>query len=214
MHARTFITAAAIAAAAVPAADAAVVAFEAESGTFSGTQGFNTVSDPDAFGDQAITNSVNSSSNMDSIAAYTVNFSEAGTYDLFARYKVADDGQAAPSNDSFFVSFSFPSNTASDVVNGLPGQQGEYVVTNLSATSANGGPFDPAPTYTITSSNQTATFRVAGREDGLVLDAFAFVSGDDVATFDEAAFAAAIPEPASAAVAAAGLGLLTLRRRR
>ena len=121
------------------------------------------------------------------VAGYTVNFPEAGTYDLYARVRVAaganDDslfygnglGVKSPTtttdwvlcNNLWNVGFSNPS----DVVTGAGTvQSGVWKWINLSRFNGGASPIN----FTVTSENLTQTFQIGGREDGLDIDQLVF----------------------------------------
>jgi uncharacterized repeat protein (TIGR03803 family) len=169
---------------------AGIVVFEAESGTLgsnftNGTDGatqFISIS----------TDTVNSGNpgNANRVATYTVNFPEAGTYNLFARVLVGPGGF---NDDSMFYGNGFgaesPTTDASWIfINGLAAagftSPGDIVIgagsvgnlvwkwVNLSQMTNGGG---EAPiTFTVPAGNLTQTFQIGARENGLELDKFAF----------------------------------------
>ncbi len=166
------------------------VVFQAESGT-TGAQ-FSVLDDA-ATGARYVTiNSTVGGGNpgsADRVITYTVTFPSAATYELYARLRV---GPATFNDDSMYYGNGFGTkNVASDDdwirVNGLANAIGytlptDRVVGAGTATSnvwkwvkLSAFPFDEAPiSFAVDASNLTATFQVAGREDGLWLDKFAF----------------------------------------
>ena len=137
--------------AARPAA-AAIVAFEAESGvtTFGLDTGFNIVTDANAFSGLAIDNVGTEVNAPDGFITYSVTFPEAGTYSLFARFRVTalgiPAGQSDAANDSFFAPNGFGAATGFTSVNNLntvsAGDNTSYFISNVTAN------FN-APSYTV-----------------------------------------------------------------
>jgi hypothetical protein len=186
-------------------ADAAVLQFEAESASLMAPSGWSVVANGSASGGsvlqangtQAFQGNLN---NPLAEATYTINFTEAGTYDLYARFVMAADGNT----DSLFFGANFgaiPSieennlgfvgGTPNGTLNGLPlvtGQTaslwqqiataGTIVWVNLSANIREAVPTAAAnnnevPTYTVAApGNQT--FRIGTRENNMAVDALAF----------------------------------------
>ncbi len=185
-------------------AHAALVAFEAESGTipFSATvfQGWRLDTDANALGGQSIYAEVQSFSAptppSDRIVNYSVTFDTAGTYDLYARLMAP-----TTSNDTMYYDTTFgAANDWQQIA--LSPANGTYVWVNLSDTGSN--------TYTVAAPG-TVTFNIAARERQLRIDAFAFGTSAD--TFSDAQLSAAvIPEPSAALLGS--LGVLALLRRR
>jgi endo-1,4-beta-xylanase len=125
------------------------------------------------------------------VISLTVTFPRAGVYELYGRLRV---GTATPFNDdSFFYANGFgaksPTSDADWILaNGLANPvgftlPGDKVVGGGPATtgvwkwvklSAFDGGEPPVAGFTVTEGNLTQTFQVAGREDGLGLDKFAF----------------------------------------
>ena len=126
----------------------------------------------------------------DRVITFTVTFPSAGTYELYARLRV---GPATFSDDSFyyasgfgfknpaadadwiltnglagFVGFTLPSDK---VVGGGPAQSNVWKWVKLSAFD---GGEPPVAGFVVDASTLTRTFQIAGREDGLNLDKFAF----------------------------------------
>ena len=123
------------------------------------------------------------------VASYSVTFAEAGVYQLYARLYVG----ALPGNDdSFFYGNGFGVKTATNdadwiLVNQLgsgigstdpddvvPGEQaaGSQVWKWVMLSGFNGGE-DPI-NFTVPLGQLTQTFQIGGREDGLLVDKFAF----------------------------------------
>ena len=123
--------------------------------------------------------------NSNRVAAYTVTFPSAGTYQLYARVRVGPDtfnddslfygngfGTKSPTNDSGWItvnglgSAGFTNRT--DVVTGggtLGGGMWKWI--NLSQ-------FTSRPGFTVSAGNLTQTFQIGARENGLDLDKFVF----------------------------------------
>jgi uncharacterized repeat protein (TIGR03803 family) len=138
------------------------------------------------------TDTVNSGNpgNANRVATYTVVFTNAGTYNLFARVRVGSGGF---NDDSMFYGngFGTKSPTAdgdwifinglasggytamNDVVSGV-GSAGYPVWkwVNLSQFTTGGG--ETPITFTVSAGNLTQTFQIGARENGLDLDKFAF----------------------------------------
>ena len=219
---------------AAPQAHGVIVGFEAESGTPGTVAGetFNTIADGSALGGFYVTVSGDGGGSAAGELTYSVNLA-ADDYDLWIKVlapSADDDSFFAPSDDGALTSggndFEDPpgvtvnnlANNVSDgqytwmLVNGNAGGAGDYTVSS-------GGPF---------------SLVINGREDGLQIDALAFVSasegftgigegGDTIATAGEAAqldaavlaASATAPEPSTFALAALSLfGLAAMRRRR
>jgi endo-1,4-beta-xylanase len=128
------------------------------------------------------------------VATYTVTFPAPGTYELYARLRV---GAATFSDDSFYYANGFgvkPVSTDASadggwiLANGLAGAVGftlpddkvvgggmaQSQVWKWVKLSAFDGGETPVAGFVVTAGNLTQTFQVAGREDGLDLDKFAF----------------------------------------
>lgn len=208
------------------AANASIIAFEAESGTISSLNGgtYEVLDDTNALGGKYVRAN----------SAYTgqINYSvdlAAGTYQLWMKFALTTDH---PNNDSVFM----PGNksnlksgvvdfgAATSYVNSLyvfidtsfvwacvPTARPGDGVGNYTVVSGGGGPFD---------------FSIRGREYGVKVDALAFVSSDDpmyagsgttVASFAQASAldaAVLIPEPATFGIVLSVLTAAILRRRR
>jgi len=218
-------TASAIAAAALTAtaSHGAIIAFEAESGVLGSN--LTTVDGGGASGSyiEAITsNGGDNPATAGQVATYTVNLAAATTYDLYARYYI-DSGDGNGSNDdSFFAAADFGT-AALDAaswyqVNNLsPDQPPAYTNPdgdtigddewNWLKISNNVTTPESAGDYTTTTAG-AYTFQIGNREDGLRIDALAFVTQGD--TPSEADLdTALIPEPGSLALLGLG-GLLML----
>lgn len=126
-------------------------------------------------------------------ASYEVTFEEPGWYDLFARLYV---GPNSFDDDSFFYADSFgvkdPTlpddwiianqlasagfDQPNDFVTGVGGLGAEmWKWVNMSENSFNGVPSD---SFFVSEGNLTVTFEVGAREDGLLIDKFAFGKSD------------------------------------
>ncbi len=128
-------------------------------------------------------------------ATYTVNFPEAGTYDLYARVLVEVDG----ADDSLFYGNGFgtksPTSNADwihvnriyDADSGKAIGSGSYAWINLSEWTQN----ETGVTFTVPSAG-TYTLQIGGREDGLRIDAFAF--GASIETFSDGQLTAAVDD--------------------
>ena len=193
-------------------ASAALIGFEAESGTL-GSSFDPAIADAAASGGQYITSEVNdtgapgASHNM---VTYSVTFAEADTYDLYGRIYI---GAAGSLDDSFHYGSDFAT-TSWVKVNGIDITQPngvaieEYVWVNLSDFTGTFG--TPGVTFTVAGAG-VETFQIAGRENGLRFDGFAF--GTSTETFSDAQLTAAIPEPATLGLVAAFGGTILFIRR-
>jgi len=193
-------------------ANAAIVGFEAESGTL-GANFDPAIADAAALGGEYITTEVNQGGIVAAnIVTYSVNFAETGTYDLYGKIYIGAQGAL---DDSFFYGSDFAT-TPSITVNGLDGVATEaYVWVNFSVETGTFG--GTGVTFTVAAGDLTSdpTFQIAGREDGLRFDAFAF--GTTGETFSDAQLdAAVIPEPGTYALLAGcfALASVMIRRRR
>ena len=199
-------------------ANAAIVGFEAESGTLGAN--FDPVhTDIDALGGEYITTEVNQGGIVAAnIVTYSVNFAETGTYDLYGKIYIGSGGSL---DDSFFYGSDFAT-TPSIQVNGIDSTQSGGVASNevyvwLNFSDFTGTFGDPGVTFTVAAGDLTTdpTFQIAGRENGLRFDAFAF--GTTGETFSDAQLdAAVIPEPGTYALLAGcfALASVMIRRRR
>ena len=162
--------------------NAAVVGFQAESGTL-GADFDPPKLDPLALGGQYITIETTagggSPGSEDRVATYTVTFPEAGTYVFYARLMVEDqlNPQAAADNDSMFYGRGFGTkipNSNADWVqcNGLDMNPfDEYGWFNLTEAVGYGA---AGISFEVPAGELTQTFQVGAREDGLRMDAFVF----------------------------------------
>lgn len=209
----------------VASANAAIIGFEAESGmlgsnfvelsTISGSSG--------TYLDTTVSVGGGSPGSADGVATYSVSLA-AGTYDLYARFYINNSA----SDDSFFAPVGFGTKDLTDAhwyhVNqleqsknsftdpdGAPITNATWVWLNLTDTDTNlGSGTENVGSYTSTGGAQT--FQYGHREDGLLIDAFAFVTDGEspsVAELDNAL----IPEPASLALLGVGSLLIAGRRR-
>lgn len=192
---------------------AALIGWEAEdgssfSGTVSATPGADfdpALSDAGALGGACITSETDGGGGSPGTDArtvsYSINFVEAGTYDLYARLLVvngnADDslfyarefGDADPTHDggTGYISWC--------TVNGIDDDYaaGEYHWINLSTYYS---PYGESPSSFTVSRAGTLSWELGAREDGLWIDALAF--GTSGETFTDAQLNTAvtgIPEP-------------------
>ena len=121
------------------------------------------------------------------VANYEITFPEAGTYDLYARVRVA----VSASDDSFFYGNGFGGKSPtsggdwvwcnnlydrgfvnpSDIVTGDPGAlNGVWKWINISQFNGGEAPIN----FPVTAGNLTNIFQIGGREDGLDIDKFVF----------------------------------------
>jgi len=210
-------------------ADAAVLQFEAESASLTATPGWSIVANASALGGSVLqangATPFTGNTDPNGMATYTVNFPEAGTYDLYARVVMAADG----TQDSLFFGANFGANpsiqennlgfaggTPNGTLNGLPlvpGQSaalwqdiaaaGDIVWFNLSANIREAVPGavatnEEVPTYTVAApGNQT--FRIGTRENNMAIDALAFAlasqAGDVRVNLAGGLFVVAGPDP-------------------
>jgi endo-1,4-beta-xylanase len=148
-----------------------------------------------------------------------VTFTEADTYDLYARLYVGPDGVGpGGADDSMFYGNGFGSKspttggdwiTVNGIVPGVPNLQ--YVWLNLSEETGTYG--ETGVTFTVPGGSLTQTFQIGAREDGLRIDALAFGTSTETFTAEQLN-AAVVPEPSTLVLAAFSmLGLLGFRRR-
>lgn len=155
----------------------------------SGVRGANMTS-ATAGGVTYITPSVNSAGTVPASAAhvvtYSVVFPAAGDYDLYVRLYV---GTAGADDDSFFYGNGFGNMSVTDsaswvMVNGIYGATGyaaqDAIIINGGIENASVWKWikltraeDVGP-FVVDASSLTKTFVIAGREDGLLIDKFAF----------------------------------------
>ena len=144
--------------------------------------------------------------NASKLVTYSVTFAEAGTYDLYGKIYVGPGGVL---DDSFFFGDSFGTKTLGTTTgwitaNGLASESAEaYAWVNLSD-------FTGGNTFSVAAAG-VEIFQIAGREDGLRFDGFAF--GTSTETFSDAQLTSVIPEPATLGlIAAFGGSILFIRR--
>lgn len=167
-------------------------------------------------------------------ATWTMQFNQAGTYQLYVRARASDigspsdgrsaDGTVNQENSLYIVdalgdlpsslttgSTVFDNNTSSGA-----GLSFDYSSSPWRTTKLAGG--NTAATFDVTASDlgQDLTFTLGTREDGYVLDRIVFSLDNSLTTaeLDGLTNSAVIPEPASLALLAIGAGLLTAGRRR
>jgi hypothetical protein len=182
-------------AAAATSLHAVSVTLEAESGTL----GTNFVTG-NSSGTIYISNTNNNPGNNPGlpgrVATFSVTFSNAGTYQLYARVRV---GTNTFNDDSMFYGNGFGTKTPtvnSDwvLVNGL-GSVGYTTATDLVAGGGNAGSsvwkwinlslFAPGPTFTVSAGGLTQTFQIGSREDGLDVDKLLFGTSTNTFTVAE-----------------------------
>jgi endo-1,4-beta-xylanase len=188
---------------------AAIIGFEAESGTL-GADFDPAQADAGALGGFYITTETEKiTGNNPETEARTVSYSlnvAAGTYDVYVRGRV---GPGNANDDSFFYANAFgdadPTVTTDwQQINGM----GSFGVPQVSFG------WSSALTATVTSTGGTVQWEIGPREDGFDMDAFALVSTGQVVTDAELSAAVAVPEPSTTALLGLGGLALILRRRK
>jgi len=191
---------------------AAIIAFEAESGTL-GSEFDPAQADAGALGGIYITTETNNQNNPTSTSpntdAFTTSYSlnvAAGTYDVYVRGRVGPD---ASNDDSFYYANAFgdadPTVTGDwQQINGAGG----FGVPSGSFGWSN------ALTATVTSAGGTVQWEIGARENGFDMDAFSLVSTGQSVTDAELDAAVAVPEPSTTALLGLGGLALMLRRRK
>lgn len=209
---------------------AAIFSFEAESGSVG--SGFTTPADGGASGGSYITAAVSgggdSPGSADRVASYSVDLDPSTVYDLYIRYYI---GPGGGTDDSFFVGVGFGTQTFNDAADW-------YTVNQINASDGNGAdlldpeggarvdevyrwvnfsartnPAENIGTFTSGVSG-TEIFEVGAREDGLRLDAFAFVNSGEVVSSSDLNNSL-VPEPGSFGLLAGlfAIGATFVRRR-
>jgi hypothetical protein len=183
---------------------------EAESFTTASGPNGGFIRVPDLFsaGGQGITTGGDSTATPPgSTATYTLNFPAAGTYNLYARFRVLNDDGA---NDSFFIPNDFgAAPTFPNRINNFSAistNDRDYYwanITNQQAVSPATGTTDSAGVaYTVPAGALQQTFVVGGRENGFFLDSFLFTTGTFTTAAELDALVQAkppLPSPAPAA---------------
>ncbi|TAL04377.1 MAG: hypothetical protein EPO07_05195, partial [Verrucomicrobia bacterium] len=164
--------------------NATLAKFEAESGTL-GTDWAVSNSTSPAYITITTGGAGSTPSSAARVATYSVSFPTPGTYELYARVRV---GPGTFDDDSMFYGNGFgvkdPTLASGWIfVNGLA-DKGFTAATNVVTGGGTAGSgvwkwinlsqFAPGPIFTVAASNQTQTFQIGARENGLDLDAFAF----------------------------------------
>jgi len=163
---------------------AELATIEAESGVLGAEWAVSNSSSP-AYLTITITGAGNNPGSAARVATYTVNFPEAGLYQLYARVRTGID---TFNDDSLFYATSFGSKSAtlnSDwvLVNGLAGvgfSNNADVVTGGGTLGSgmwkwiNLSQFTSQAGFTVGAGNLTQTFQIGARENGLDLDKFVF----------------------------------------
>ena len=212
LHTKTLLAAfTASAALAAGSAHAAIIGFEAESGTL-GADFDPAQADLDALGGTYITTETDGSGDSPGTDARTVSYSlnvAAGTYDVYVRARV---GAGGATDDSLFLAKAFGDADATVIaewhkINGAGAWVGGYPATapDFGWGQVNG--------LTVTSAGGAVTWEIGAREDGFDVDAFALVSTGQSVT-DNDLDNAVIPEPGSFALLGLGGLLIGARRRR
>lgn len=159
---------------------AEIIKFEAEDARYyyqAGTA-WQTVNDEAALGGKYITAVSNlPATTEDSVRRYSF-YAPAGTYDMYTRYQITNPGDQF-NNDSFFASdSSFAIDAGLGMYNGLPGD-------GLDGASTLGSFAWVQVDTDYVSQGGTAYFIIQPREDGLLIDAFAFVTQGQEVTGEE-----------------------------
>ena len=194
-------------------ANAAIIAFEAESGTL-GADFDPALADATALGGFYITTETNESSASSPLTdVRTVNYSlnvPAGTYDVYVRARIAVNN----SDDSFFYAKAFGDANPAVVADW-------QLMNNLSGWGLPWAqPFEwsDALASTVTSAGGTVQWEIGAREDGFDMDAFALVSTGqsvtDIELDNAVTIPVAVPEPSTTALLGLGGLALAFRRRK
>lgn len=207
---------------------AAIVGFEAESGSLGSN--WTTGASASASGSTYITASTGAFGEFpgtsDRVATYSIDL-EAGTYDLYARYLVGPNGV---NDDSFLVGNGFGEKDVSTADDWIKANQlgtaeslgqidadesvilsdGIFNWVNLTADIP--GTFSEQVPQFVANTTGIYTFQIATREDGLLIDAFAFApSASNPSSAD---LSSEVPEPTGFIVGIALIsGILGQRRR-
>jgi glucuronoarabinoxylan endo-1,4-beta-xylanase len=163
---------------------AALVTFEAESGTLGPDWAVSNSTSP-AYIFITTQGGGNNPTNANRVATYSVTFPVAGTYQLYARVQVGPGGFAS---DSLFYGNGFGAKTPANnsdwiLVNGLAaaGFSNSTDVVTGGGTLGNGmwkwinlSQFTGQTGFTVSAGNLTQTFQIGGRETNLLMDKFVF----------------------------------------
>jgi hypothetical protein len=203
---------------------AAIIAFEAESGSMG--SGWDTVADNKANGGNYIVSNPNQTGDAPADEANVTEFSVtlvAGTYNLYARVLVDSVNQSG--TDSIFIGDGFGAKTVATPdewikVNDMQAGANTYVdadgaeiengVYNWVKLSGQVTTDESVPQFT--SSGATETFQIGTREV-MRIDSFAFVTDGETPNSAQLT-AALVPEPSSAALLGLGGLALIFRRRK
>ncbi|MFI1773471.1 T9SS type A sorting domain-containing protein [Thalassobellus citreus] len=170
------------------------IVFEAESGTFSATTDYETITEGGVTYVQPKTDKLSGDypGSDDKVITYSATFPDAGTYDLFAKVYV---GSGAGSNDSFFTAATFGAQTTTDAASWIKINETNfhgYTEPTDAVDGASNAEIDTKnevwkwiniskmtraesqTTYTVAANNSTFDFQVGARELGLRFDKFAF----------------------------------------
>jgi hypothetical protein len=226
-------TVAAMAALFAWAANASIIAFEAESGTISSFNGgiYQVFDDVNALGGKYVLADSGTTTTGKGQLDYSVTLAP-GTYKLWMRFALTTDSSI---NDSLFIppdksnlqsgvaDFAAATAAPNNLHNFVTGDRTyKWICLPTSNSATVGGHGD----YTVVSGGGGAfNFSIRGREYGVMVDAFAFVTTDDAVQeigttgFTNAAgvealdAAVLIPEPGSGMLLIAAAGVALLRRR-
>ena len=186
---------------------AAIIAFEAESGTL-GADFDPAQADAGALGGFYITTETDKTTGTNpETEARTVSYSltvAAGTYDVYVRGRI---GPNASNDDSFYYAKAFGDADPTVDAEWQP-LQGSSGIPQGSFGWSN------ALGATVTSTGGTVQWEIGARENGFDMDAFALVSTGQSVTDAELDAAVAVPEPSTTALLGLGGLALILRRRK
>jgi hypothetical protein len=184
---------------------AAIIGFEAESGTL-GSQFDPALTHAGALGGFYITTETNNGGSEPGTDPFTASYTfdlAAGTYDVYVRGL-----QTGANDDSFYYAKAFGDANPTD------GADWQLMNGGFGVPSASFG-WSNVLTSTLVSTGGTVQWEIGAREDGFLIDSFAFVStGQSVTDTELDNAVTAVPEPSSTALLGLGGLALILRRRK